>query len=86
MTSSFEKGSSQSSANSLKKTLYGKKGNVAGVDNQGKKIGGTRPRVMTKTSFIDTGNQELENPNEAVCHNLKVPSDSNQNEPSALGK
>ena len=82
MTSSLEKGSSQSSANSLKKSLYG----IKGVDSQGKTIGGTRPRVMTKTSFIDTGNQELDNANEAVSHNLKVPSTSKENGPSVPGK
>ena len=91
MTSSLEKGS-QSSENSRKKSFHGKGGilahakPLAGVENKGKVIGGTRPRVMTKTSFLDNGNQELDNPGEAVSNNLKVPSASKENEPSIPGK
>ena len=92
MTSSLEKGS-QSSENSRKKSFHGKGGilahakPLAGVENKGKVIGGTRPRVMTKTSFLDNGNQEeLDNPVEAVSNNLKVPSTSKEDVPSIPGK
>ena len=90
MTSSLEKGS-QSSGNSRKKSFHGKGGifahakPLAGVENEGKVIGGTRPRVMTKTSFLDNGNQELDNPVEAVSNNLKVPSTFKEDEPSIPG-
>ena len=91
MTSSLEKGS-QSSENSRNKSLYGNRGILAhakplsGVENKGKVIGGTRPRVMTKTSFLDNENQELDHPVEAVSNNLKVPYTSKENEPSIPGK
>ena len=92
MTSSLEKGS-QSSENSRKKSFHGKGGilshakPLAGVENKGKVIGGTRPRVMTKTSFLDNGNiEELGNPVEAVSNNLQVPSASKEDVPSIPGK
>ena len=91
MTSSLEKGS-QSSGNSRKKSFHGKGGIFAhgkphaDVENKNKVIGGTRPRVMTKTSFLDNGNQELDHPVEAASNNLKVPSTSKENEPSISGK
>ena len=91
MTSSLEKGS-QSSKNSRKKSFHGKGGIVShanplvGADNKCKVIGGTRPRVMTKTSFLDNGNQELDHPVEAVSNNLKVPSTSKEDVPSIPGK
>ena len=91
MTSSLEKGS-QSSGNSRKKSFHGKGGIFAhakpltGVENKGKVVGGTRPRVMTKTSFLDNGNQELDNPVEAVSNNLKVPSTSKEDVLSIPGK
>ena len=90
MTSSLEKGS-QSSGNSLKKSLHGKGRIVShanplvGIENKGKVVGGTRPRVMTKTSFLDNGNQELDHPVEAVSNNLKVPSTFKEDEPSIPG-
>ena len=91
MTSSLEKGS-QSSENSRKKSFHGNRGILAhakplsGVENKGKVVGGTRPRVMTKTSFLDNGNQEeLDNPVEAVSNNLKVPSTSKEDVPSIPG-
>ena len=90
MTSSLEKGS-QSSGNSRKKSSYGKGGISAhakplvGADNKGKVIGGSRPRVMTKTSFLDNENQELDHPVEAVSNNLKVPSTFKEDEPSIPG-
>ena len=91
MTSSLEKGS-QSSENSRKKSFHGNRGILAhakprsGVENKGKVVGGTRPRVMTKTSFLNNGNQELDNPGEAVSNNLKVPSTSKEDVPSIPGK